>query len=205
MDTLFFVIVERGATAKILTLAQRYGITGATVFLGRGTARSRFLTTRLLPQQAKEIVLLRTDKKTAAHLHDEVGKTLRLNKRGTGIACSIPLTTEAAETAENRWQCIITIVERGQSEACMRAARKAGALGGTVISGRGAGVPAHFYVDLAIEPQKDVVVILAHGEVAQRIREQIISDLDLERTGGGMLFCLAVSQSTGLADQEDQG
>ena len=206
-DAIFFTIVERGKANRILEQAQKIGAQSGTIILGHGTSRSRFRATRLLGQRTKELLMISAEEQLASQLHEMVASSFALHKRHRGIAFTIPFSeggwSELATPAA--WNLIITIVDRGQSEACIKSARSAGAKGGTVISGRGAGIPAHYYADLAIEPQKEIILILTPAQTTDEVKRRIIADLDLQRTGGGMLFVLSVTETTGLVEESKRG
>lgn len=139
-------------------------------------------------------------------LHAAAVQTFGFQKRGRGIAFSIPFRQwdsldaaryEASPT-EHTHYCVMTIVDKGKSAACIQAARSAGAKGGTVIHGRGAGVPVDFYFPLTIEPQKDVVIIITTKDKTHPIKEKISAELQLAKPGNGILFVLPVSKTSGL-------
>lgn len=208
IDALFFTIVERGKANKILQHAQEMGAEHGTIILGHGTSRTRFIATRHLGQRAKEVLMISADSALASRLHAMVASTFSLAKRHKGIAFTVPFSEHGwGEPASEPlpYQLIVTIVERGQRERCVQSARNAGAKGGTVISGRGAGIPAHYYVDLEIEPQKDIVLVLAPTARCEAIKQHIIADLGLQSPGTGMIFSLGVQQTTGLVEEHKRG
>lgn len=94
--------------------------------------------------------------------------------------------------------CIMTIVDKGRGGDCMKAARTAGAKGGTLFHGRGAGIPTDFYFPLVIEPQKDVVMIITAKDKVVSIRDKITTELELEKAGQGIIFVLPVLKANGL-------
>ncbi len=206
-DAIFFTIVERGKANRILEQAQTLGAQSGTIMLGHGTSRSRFRATRHLGQRTKEILMISAEAELATRLHEMVASSFALTKRHRGVAFTIPFSEGGWSDAHtpSPWNLIITIVDRGQSEACIDSARAAGAKGGTVISGRGAGIPAHYWADLAIEPHKEIILILTPAPTTDEVKRRIIADLDLQRTGGGMLFVLSVSETTGLVEENKRG
>lgn len=206
-DAIFFTIVERGKANRVLEQAQRMGAQSGTIVLGHGTSRSRFLATRHLAQRTKEILMISAEEELAARLHAMVASSFALTRRHRGIAFTIPFSETGWSDPEApvSWNLIITIVDRGQGEACIDSARAAGAKGGTVISGRGAGIPAHYWADLAIEPHKEIILILTPARNTDEIKRRIIADLDLQRPGGGMLFVLPVTETTGLVEENKRG
>ena len=62
---LICVIVNFGQGSKVIKIAKKVGISGGTIFLGKGTAQSRILKLLDLSDIRKEIVLLATSKQKA--------------------------------------------------------------------------------------------------------------------------------------------
>ena len=209
IDTMFFVIIGRGKANAILRKAQDCGATGGTIFLGEGTAQSKFLDAMGLNEIQKEILMISASDELSNKLHETLIKEFSFSKRNNGIAFSIPFKRcvlnadkQVVNTSENdishTHYCIVTIVDKGRSKACLEAARAAGSRGGTLIHGRGAGVPTDYYFPLVIEPQKDIVMIISAKDKAPLIRQRISTDLQLEKTGNGVIFTLPVTRITGL-------
>jgi nitrogen regulatory protein PII len=212
IDGLFFVVVSRGKANTVLRKAKKCGVTGGTIFLGEGTVQNRHSDKLGQTEIHKEILMLSTSDELFDQLYRE---TLMFLKKNEGIAFSIPF---------KRWQlpadgqeqmnistdvhpshfCIMTIVDRGRSKACIKAARAAGAMGATVIHGRGAGIPTDFYFPLVIEPQKDMVMIITKKDNASLIRQRILSDLKLEKAGNGIIFTLPVNWTGGLLESRSE-
>ncbi len=209
MDTMFFAVVDRGKANAVLRKAQECGATGGTIFLGEGTIDSRLLETIELAETHKEILMISVSAELCNKLHEMVGETFMFSKRNRGIAFSIPfrrrqLQPSAAEqdsppkNINTSHYCIFTIVDKGSSKDCLKAAWNAGARGGTLVHGRGAGIPTEFYFPLVIEPQKDIVMIITTKDKVEPIRNRISSELELEKPGKGILFILPVFKTSGL-------
>jgi len=98
----------------------------------------------------------------------------------------------------------MTIVDKGKSRNCIKAARAAGAKGGTMIHGHGAGIPTDYYFPLVIEPRKDIVFIVTPKDKMIPIREKIFTDLELEKPGNGILFVLPVTRTSGLLENRSE-
>ena len=86
----------------------------------------------------------------------------------------------------------------------MKHARAAGARGGTIVHAHGAGVPQDFYFPLTIEPQKDIVMIVAKRESATQIRKAIYVNMQIERKGAGIIFALPATRTLGLYEEHRQ-
>ncbi len=176
---------------------------------GEGTVQSKLLDIMGMPETRKEILMIPASTELDAILHDIISESFNLTKRNRGIAFSVPFKRWKAEDSDQEHNisldddrfshcCIFTIVDKGRSRDCIKAARAAGARGGTVIRGHGAGVPADSYYPLAIEPQKDTVIVITSKNKAAFIRERIFTDLELDKPGNGIIFTLPVGNTSGL-------
>ena len=98
-----------------------------------------------------------------------------------------------------QWQLITIIVEHGRAEDVVDAAQSAGARGGTVIAGRGSGIAqTELVLGMEIEPEKDIVFMLASAQSAPQIEDAIDQRLDLEKPNHGILFTQNVVAVSGL-------
>lgn len=219
IETLFFVVLARGKANAVLKKAQECGASGGTIFLGEGTAPSKLLDALGLNEVQKEILMISASRELSDNLHEVVNTEFSFSKRNKGIAFTIPFqqcklnpdTRKQENASDNNntatnfpYSCILTIVDKGRSKACIKAARAAGASGGTVVHGRGAGIPTDFYYPLVIEPQKDIVLIVTAKEKTLQIRERIFTELEIDKTGNGIIFTLPVSRATGLLDDTSE-
>lgn len=94
---------------------------------------------------------------------------------------------------------IITIVNRGFDDVVMEAARGAGATGGTVLHARGAGVhEAEKFFGISIQPEKDVILILARREDKKTIMHAIRNEVGLNKEGRGLSFSIPVEDVCGI-------
>ncbi len=157
----------------------------------------------------KEILVIPATSDYYASLNEAFKQPQGFLKRGRSINFSMPFKRWPApadkaggqpELAEADYFGIITIVDRGRSQACAKAARAAGAKDALLVHGRGAGVPVDFYFPLVIEPQKDIVLVITTKEKVAQIRDRISVDLELEKVGNGILFTLPVIEPFGLAE-----
>ncbi len=214
MDSIFFTIVRRGKANAILRKARECGAEGGTIFLGEGMVQSNLLTKMGLNATHKELLMIPASEELCDRLHDVISGVFRFSERNKGIAFSIPFKRwqlrdtgpEIKLTEEFNFQyfCIIVIVDKGRSKDCIKVARSAGAKGGTLIHGRGAGIPADFYFPLVIEPQKDIIIIISEKDKTAAIRERISSELDLKKIGNGIIFILPASRTNGLYENRQK-
>jgi nitrogen regulatory protein PII len=215
IKTLFFIIVNRGKANAVLRKAQECGATGGTIFFGEGTIQSKLLEKIGLTEIHKEILMISASEELCEKLHNTLSEAFMFSKRNNGIAFSIPFERwqlQASGQEERNTSkkidashfCIMTIVDKGRSKDCIKSARAAGAKGGTLLHGRGAGIPTDFYFPLVIEPQKDIVMIITTKDKVIPIRERIFSDLELGKAGNGIIFTLPVSRASGLFENRSE-
>lgn len=209
---LLCIIVNSGAASRLIKLAKKCGITGATVFLGKGTAENEFLKALDLNAVRKEIVIMLAEHNIGKDYLQRLSSKLHLDKPNHGIAFSMPIAdvigtslcecVEVSERKENRimHKSIFVVVDKGRAEDVVEAATAAGARGGTIVNARGSGIHETsrlFSID--IEPEKEIVLILVKNEQADNIINSIRENLDIDKPGKGIIFVHDVNQTYGLS------
>lgn len=159
-------------------------------------------------------------KKMSNYILNQLQKKIDFSKPGTGIACTISLNSissvlsmtiqkadenlkigsdEVPETQKEPYHLIISIVNSGYFEGVMDAAKTAGATGGTLIHARGLGSKeAVKYLGITIQPEKDLVLILAPQEKRHAIMESITREVGLNTAGKGICFSLPCNFAIGM-------
>lgn len=100
---------------------------------------------------------------------------------------------------ENRFDLIVTIVNRGFSDLVMDAARAAGASGGTILHGRGTGLhEAERFFGIEIQSEKEIVLILTLSCERRAIMAAIAEGAGLHTQGKGLTFSLPVDEVSGI-------
>lgn len=96
--------------------------------------------------------------------------------------------------------CMITaIVKKGFSDTAMAAARSVGARGGTVLNARGTGsAEATHFLGVAIEPEKEILLILTETSQRDEIMKAINRAVGLNTPGNGIAIALPVEDVAGL-------
>ncbi|MDI3540168.1 MAG: hypothetical protein PWP14_1906 [Methanolobus sp.] len=101
---------------------------------------------------------------------------------------------------ENDLILIVTIVKKGWGDKVVKASRKAGAKGGTIIFGRGTGVHENkSLLGMLIEPEKEVVFTIAEAVSVDNIIESINVDVGLNKPGCGLGFVVPLDRVFGTA------
>ena len=94
---------------------------------------------------------------------------------------------------------IISIVNKGHCGDILEASLKAGAEGGTVISGRGSGIHEKAKLfSFTIEPEKDILLTLVPSTLTETVLEAIVKAGDLNEPGKGIAFIVDVEKTAGI-------
>ena len=101
------------------------------------------------------------------------------------------------------FKLIVALVDDRHSEACLTAARDAGATGCTLISqARGEGIaPSKTFFGLNLKTQRDVLMFLVEEHLARHILEEIAEVGRFSESGGGIAFQLDVEDAVGVEHQ----
>lgn len=209
---LFCLVVNHGLGSKVTKIARNNGLSGATIFLGKGTVKNHFLELLALNDIRKEIVFTISEKKLVYQALEELNKDLELHKPNHGIAftvsvknllgvrnCNCNNIKESRGVGNTMYDAIFVVVDKGRAEAVVDAATEAGSGGATIINARGAGVhETHMLFSMAIEPEKEIVMILSESEVTDSIVSSIREHINIDEPGNGMMFVLGVNKTYGL-------
>ena len=102
-------------------------------------------------------------------------------------------------------EVIWCIVNAGYSDDVMNAAREFGARGGTVIRARGtANQEAERLFNIAIQPDKEIVMILIEAGLKKDILHALYQKVGLNSPGQGIAFSLPVESVVGLSTPDVQ-
>ncbi len=100
----------------------------------------------------------------------------------------------------NGYEMILCVVNAGYSELVMEAAKEEGARGGTVIHARGtANKEAEQFFHIAIQPDKEIVIILVSAEIKDKVLHAIYQNAGLKSEGMGIAFSLPVDEVVGIS------
>ena len=211
--TMFFIVVNFGTGSKVLKEAKNIGVSGGTIFLGKGAAKNHLLELLGLDEIKKEIILMVSEINLEDQIHEKLTEKFHLNKPNHGIAFSLPvkkvLGARRCSTCSSEiktggkdqmgYEVVFIIVDRGFAEEVVDAAVSAGAEGGTIINARGSGVHENsMFFSMAIEPEKEIVMILIEKEKADFVIESISKTIHIDEPGKGIMISMDVSKTSGL-------
>ena len=121
-------------------------------------------------------------------------KTVASHTNESAVMQGIPYKEEGMQ-----YKKLTIIVNLGMAEEIMAIARNAGAKGGTILHGRGTGAQvSEKLFGMEIEPEKELLLILAPEDVANSVILALEEELSLDRPGTGILYVESVSEVRGL-------
>lgn len=218
---LIITIVKKGQAKKVVKASKSAGAEGGTILLGRGKGineNKSFLGIPITPE--KEIILTLVKNELTYRVLSAIEEETNLSAPACGLAIVINtksiigiahlLTgdTHSKEGLEVKtkmekqpilYDLIVTIVNKGDSDDVVDASKKAGAEGGTIISGRGTGIHEQAKLfNILIEPEKDIVLTLIDRNKTKEVLEQIDQEVKLSQPGKGIAFVLQVEKTLGI-------
>lgn len=218
-------IVDRGKGNRVAEIYRQNHIAVQLIALGRGTASSEIMDYLGLDEPEKDIVLSLVPGPLARRIMSQLSETLQISKPGKGIAFTIPLSGISASASRKlaeesvevmvvidkkkedstvaerqQYDLIVAVVGSGQSDIVMKAAKAAGATGGTVAKAREVSAEeAKKIFGIAIHPEKELVMILVPDEDKQKIMREICAGAREELGEGLIVFSLPVDGVTGIS------
>ena len=99
---------------------------------------------------------------------------------------------------------IVTIVRKGWGDTVLGASVNAGAEGGTVLFGRGAGIHEQEKIlGIPIEPEKEIVLTVTDSDRVEAILAGIDRAVELNEPGRGLAFVIPLEKVVGISHFED--
>ncbi|GHV74810.1 nitrogen regulatory protein P-II [Spirochaetia bacterium] len=216
-----FLIVDWDKVQAIAEVFARDNCLLSFVSKGSGTASSEIIDLLGIGTTDKAVFICLVQSTETPHIIREVRGTIGARSAGAGIAFSVPLggitarlftmfeeaAREKPNTKEDKRmnaieiknEMIISILNRGNSDAFMTEARKAGARGGTVISARGISQEVmKKFVGITVQDEKEIIFILADKDTVVPIMEAVRPGFGAASQAAGVIFSLPVDQVMSL-------
>lgn len=191
---------------------------------GRGTAGSEMLDFLGLGETRKNIVVSIIVENQINTIIQQLYEKMDFKQPGKGIAFTVPLCCMSSIMArldkdqmngniivresgeeekpmkpERIYELIVIVVAQGFSDQAMEAAKSRGASGGTIIHARGIGnSEAAKFLEIAIWPERELILILAKKEDKEGIMEEVNKSVGINTKAKGILFSLPVDDTAGF-------
>ena len=216
-------ITKREYSEEYLDFFHRHGVHGVISVLCNGTAQEHTLS--LMGLEKTEKILFQ-----AMIREDNIGEIIKgllremdITSAGNGVAAFVPIDCiggasslkyfagdkpiekredERRSSAESKISMIVTIVDKGNTDLVMDAARQAGAGGGTVVRAKGTGAEIAKFFGVSISEEKEMVYIIARRETRDEIMKAIMEKAGSHTDAHGVLFSLPIDSVVGLSSFE---
>ena len=197
---------------KLKSLFKKHKLIYNAMTYGSGTASSSLLQYLGLDEVRKSLYFSIIPNNLEDIIFKELDSKLKIKEIGKGIGFTISLNMgskfisdsynvgEIVENKEIDYELIITIVKEGYSDLVMQAAKSKGCTGGTVISGRSLGSSRTVFMDLAIEPEKDIVLNIVSKDITKKVMAEITKLAGIKTDARGLLISLPIDKVLGLND-----
>ena len=215
---LLFVILDDGNDYKIKEIFNKDNIKVRIATHCNGTASPSVLDYFGLAETRKNVYLAIIPDYIEHKILQQLRKEFLINRPGTGIAFTIPISSsnkylsesfekniikkEKVSMDENKvkYHLIITIVLEGHLEQVMNAAKRMGATGGTVIRGRGLGNNEMVKLfGFEIEPGRELVFNIVEDSIKNKVMEEITKEVGIKTPGKGICISLPVDSAIGFS------
>ena len=213
------VITKREYSDDYLDFFRSHGVNGVVSSLCTGTATESTLSILGLEKTEKIMFQTMIPEPEVADIIKGLIVELDLASVGNGLATFIRLDgiggasslkyfigdkpiekkeNQIMNTCETKAVMIITIVDKGNADLVMDAARGAGANGGTVVRAKGTGAQMAKFFGVPISEEKEMVYILARRTHRDDIMKSIMEKAGVNTNAHGVIFTLPVDTVVGL-------
>ena len=211
MNSILVVIVAKNKTHLLVRRLKEVNIDmdDMVILYGEGTQKPSRFDFLGLNRLHKEIVICRINSDIEDEVFALLSEEVYIKGHNSGVAFTLQFVFPTnfndlkdceyiTDDDEDAVCCLMTIVESGLAEDCMDIAVREGARGGTVVHGRGAGVPENFSFPIIIDPDKDIVINILSKTDAIRVKDALDRELELEKPGTGIAFMIPVGKFAGF-------
>lgn len=215
---LIVTITRRGEGSKMVDYYKRNKLHYDFICLGMGTATSEILDYLGLEETEKDVVLTMAPKSKIPSVLKGITNHFQLDKPGKGIVFTIPLSSVSARVPQilckpenlveneetvmendKKFELILTILNRGNVDIVMDAAKSAGATGGTLLHARRVGFEdVENIFGFTIQPKKDILAILTESCNKSAIMKQITEVAGINTESRALVLALPVDEIMGL-------
>ena len=208
-------VTKRGNGNKMVDFYKKNNLHYDFICLGTGTANSEILDYLGLETNEKDVVITMVPSAKIQEIMSGATDEFKLNSPGKGIIFTVPLTAVSARVqkilckntdtnkevpmSDRKYELILTILNRGYVDKAMRAAKSAGARGGTILHARRVGFEdVENIFGFTIQPEKDIIMILTDSSVRRDIMNSITEAGGIDTEAKALLFSLPVDEISGM-------
>ena len=198
------------------------GINASFYELCLGTSKQKIMDVMGLTHKEKVMFQFMVGNDELPELLKGIEEIIAEGGIGSGIAFTVPVDAIGGNTAKNyllgekpvkkgedkmkknesKCALIITLVDKGNTDLVMDAAREAGASGGTVVKAKGTGTEIAKVFGMTISEEKDMIYIVCPREKRNDIMYAIMEKAGVKTDAHGITFSLPVDNVLGISALE---
>ena len=95
-------------------------------------------------------------------------------------------------------KALFVIVDKGNANKVIEKTNMLGARGASIINARGSGIYAEKYFDAKIEPEKEIVMVICHDELEEKIVSALNGNFSFDMPNTGILFSIELNNIIGV-------
>ena len=212
-------ITKREYAEDYLDFFRRKGVTNVISSLCNGTATEHTLNLMGLEKTEKIMFQAMIREENVAEIIKGLLIEMDISSAGNGLGAFIPIDSiggssslkyfvgekpvekkenENVGATESKTVMIVAVVDKGNTETVMDAARSAGASGGTVVRAKGTGAEIAKFFGVSISEEKEMVYIIARRDGRDAIMKAIMEKAGIGTDAHGVIFSLPVDNVVGL-------
>lgn len=214
---MLFTIVGRGKGKKYMDMLTAKGICFHMQMTAHGTAPSEMMDIFGLGNTDKDVVISYATEQAGNAYVEELTKNIGASSGYGGLMMCFRLSAINRLTAEiisrsvpdsedkggtkrmantHKQQLILVTVNQGFTDQVMQTAKKAGAMGGTILRARLASADKlEQFGGIATQEEKEIIAILAPAGVASKIMDEVNKEHGFHTDACGMITALPVDKA----------
>ena len=212
------IITDRDYVEEYLEFLRTEGVANVVEKFGEGTASKTTLDLFGLEKRGKVMLEASVAGESEESIVRGLRTKLNIEAVGNGIALFIPVdciggasskrhfigetvseNKESDNMEPSKNVLIVTIVDKGNTELVMDAAKASGATGGSVIHAHGTGTEMAKFFGVTISEEKDMIHIVASREKRDSIIKSIMEKAGANTPAHGIIYCLPVDAVAGIS------
>lgn len=212
------IITDRDYVEEYLEFLRTEGVANVVEKFGEGTASKTTLDLFGLEKRGKVMLEAIVAGESEESIVRGLRTKLNIEAVGNGIALFIPVdciggasskrhfigetvseNKESDNMEPSKNVLIVTIVDKGNTELVMDAAKASGATGGSVIHAHGTGTEMAKFFGVTISEEKDMIHIVASREKRDPIIKSIMEKAGANTPAHGIIYCLPVDTVAGIS------
>lgn len=209
-NSLLVVITNKEKGSEILNYTSELGIHGASAFRAYGTVPNRILKLLELVEVQKEIIMIALPSRYENDVIDRLTARFHFDRPNKGIIFSISLSgifgsshfesglSEIESINHSPFQVVMTIVDKGQTDRILDYIEEQGFPRGTVIDAHGSANKSNVFLNLMLEPEKDIILTITTTNQAHKLAHLLENHLNLKTANSGILAILNLKQVVGV-------